>query len=94
MYNNSVPLPTIFQVNENIIDKIPFFLKRNNISVNNILVVSGTSSSFQHAEIILNSVSSKSYKIERNDEGAVEELTEFCFLHGIDLLIGEGVDQY
>lgn len=90
MYNQSVPFPIIFQVNENIISKVPLFLKRNNIAFKNIVVVSGSSHSYKYAEIVLNSIQSGHYIIYRNDINAVEELKEYCLSRKIDLLIGVG----
>jgi len=89
-HNKSVQLPTIFQVNENIIDQIPLFLKQNNISFNNILVVSGSTSSYKYAEIILNSIKSDSYIVHRNDLNTIEALQEYCLTKKVDLLIGVG----
>src|SRR5207253_4608117 len=65
--SNSVHLPTIFQVNENIIDKIPVFLKRAGSRFKNMLVVSGSSSSMKYAEMVLASLDAGSYIIYRND---------------------------
>ena len=90
MYNQSAPFPLIFQVNENIIDQIPYYLKRNNISFQNILVVSGSNNSYKHAEVILSSIKSEAYLIYKNDVNTVEELKEYCLSENIDLLIGVG----
>lgn len=90
MYNQSALFPIIFQVNENIIDQIPFFLNRNAISFKNILIVSGSSNSFKYAEIILASIKSSSYKIHQNDVATVEELKEYCLSKNVDLLVGVG----
>ena len=88
--NQSVQLPSIFQVNENIIDQIPLFLKRNNISFKNVLVVSGHTSSYKYAEIILSSLNCESYLIAKNDITSVELLKEYCLSKKVDLLIGVG----
>lgn len=90
MYNQSVPFPVIFQVNENILNQIPSFLQRNNIHFKNILVVSGSSNSFKYAEVILNSCPSSSYLIDKNDVATVEALKEHCMTANVDLLIGVG----
>jgi glycerol-1-phosphate dehydrogenase [NAD(P)+] len=90
VYSQTAPFPIIFQVNENIIDKIPVFLSRNNISFNNILVVSGTSNSYKYAEIIINSLESDHYLIHKNDIDTVEALKEYCLTKNVDLLIGVG----
>lgn len=89
-YNQSVQLPTIFQVNENIIDQIPAFIKRSNICFKNILVVSGHTASYLYAETILESMRCKSYVICRNDVNTVEALKEYCLTNEVDLLIGVG----
>jgi len=88
--NQSVQLPTIFQVNENLIDKIPLFLDRNNIVFENVLVVSGNSASYKYAEVVLNSIEGDSYVICKNDINSVEALKEYCLSKNIDLLIGVG----
>ncbi len=90
MYSQSAQFPVIFQVNENIIDKIPSFFKRNNIAFNNILIVSGSSNSFKYAEHILNSLKSTSYIIHKNDLSTVEELKDYCLSKKVDLLVGVG----
>lgn len=90
MYNQSALFPLIFQVNENIIDQIPFFLHRNNISFKNILIISGSSNSFKYAETLLNSMKSASYRIHQNDVTTVEELKEYCLSNAVDLLVGVG----
>ena len=90
MYNNSVHLPAVFQVNENIIGEISFFLRRSNFSFKNILVVSGNNKSFKYAEIILQSLSAASYTIKNNDVISVEALKDYCLSKQIDLLIGVG----
>jgi len=87
---NSVHLPTIFQVNENIIDKIPYFLKQSLVSFKNVMVVSGNTSSFSYAETVLNSINAESYIVYRNDVSTVETLKEYCLSKNIDLLIGVG----
>jgi len=89
-YNQSVQLPTIFQVNENIIDQIPTFIKRSNICFKNILVVSGNTASYLYAETILESLKSKSYVICKNDVNTVEALKDYCLTNKVDLLIGVG----
>ncbi|MGN6619091.1 MAG: iron-containing alcohol dehydrogenase family protein [Ilyomonas sp.] len=90
VYNKNVLLPAIFQVNENIIDQIPLFLERIDAPFKNILVVSGTHSSYQYAEIILQSLNAKHFTISKNDAASVEELKEFCLSAGTDLIIGVG----
>ncbi len=90
MYNQSAQFPIIFQVNENIIDKIPYFLTRNNIAFNNILVVSGSSNSLKYAGQILSSLKAESYPIHKNDVSTVEELKDYCLSKNVDLLIGVG----
>src|SRR6478672_4032069 len=89
-YNQSVQLPTIFQVNENIIDQIPTFIKRSNICFKNILVVSGNTASYLYAETILESLKSKSYVICKNDVNTAEALKDYCLTNKVDLLIGVG----
>lgn len=90
MYNSSVQLPAIFQINENIISQVSLFLERHNLCFNNILVISGNSRSFKYAEVILQSLEAKSYIIKINDETSVEILKDYCLSNETDLLIGVG----
>lgn len=90
MYSQSIQFPIIFQVNENIIGKVPFFLKRNDISFKNIVIVSGSTHSFKYAEKILDSIKSESYLVYNNNESTVEELKQYCLSKSVDLLIGVG----
>jgi glycerol-1-phosphate dehydrogenase [NAD(P)+] len=90
VYNNSVHLPSIFQVDENIIDKVSFFLKRNNFLFNKVLVVSGYNSSSYYADIILSSLESDNYRIDKNDVSTIEILKDYCLSNNVDLLIGVG----
>jgi glycerol-1-phosphate dehydrogenase [NAD(P)+] len=88
--SNSVQLPTIFQVNEDIIDQIPVFLKRAGSRFKKILVVSGSSSSIRYANIVLNTLEAHQYVVHRNDLATVEALKEYCLTNNVDLLIGVG----
>jgi glycerol-1-phosphate dehydrogenase [NAD(P)+] len=90
VYNNSIHLPSIFQVDENIIDKVSFFLKRNDFLFNKVLVVSGYSSSTYYADIILRSLEADNYKIDKNDVSTIEILKDYCLSNNVDLLIGVG----
>lgn len=90
MYNNSVHLPAIFQVNENIIDKVSYFLKRNDFCFKKILVISGSSNSYIYAQIILQTLDAENYVINKNDVTAVDALKKYCLSKGIDLLIAVG----
>ncbi len=89
-HHQSVQFPLIFQVNEDIIDQIPLFLKRNNLSFQKILLVSGASNSLRHAEVIGSSLDATAYIIYKNDTTTVDELVEYCLTSGTDLLIGVG----
>src|SRR3954454_5703565 len=89
-YNQSVQLPTIFHVNENIIDQIPKFISRSNICFKNILVVSGNSASYVYAETILETLKGNNYVICKNNITTVEALREYCLSKEVDLLIGVG----
>jgi glycerol-1-phosphate dehydrogenase [NAD(P)+] len=87
---NSVQLPTIFQVNEEIIDQIPVFLKRAGSRFKKMLVVSGSSSSVTYAEMVLSSMEADAYVVHRNDLSTVEAMKEHCLTNSVDLLIGVG----
>ncbi|MFD2512309.1 iron-containing alcohol dehydrogenase [Pontibacter locisalis] len=89
-HNVSVQLPSIFQVNEGILTKISDILQQNNYIFKNIAVVSGSSTSYKYAELILSSMQAHSYIVRRNDEATVEALKEFCLSKKVDLLIGVG----
>ncbi len=88
--NKTVQLPTIFQVNENILDKIPLFLKQAKLTFKHILVISGSTSSLVYAKIILQTLEADHLIAYRNNEETVEELKEYCLTKNIDLLIGVG----
>ena len=90
MFSQSVHLPGIFQVNENVISKIPFFLQRNNLQFKKILIVSGKNTSHLYAELILETLDASSYVIEFNNHDTVECLKEYCLINGVDLLLGVG----
>ena len=90
MFSQSVHLPAIFQVNENVINKIPFFFQRNHLEFKKILIVSGKNTSFIYAEQILTSLDSSSYIIEYNNHNTVESLKDYCLTNGVDLIIGVG----
>lgn len=87
---NSAHLPTIFQVNEDIIDKIPYFLKQCSRPFKKILIVSGSTRSHEYAEVVVNSINSESFIVYRNDMNTVEDLKELCLSKNVDLLIGVG----
>lgn len=88
--NKSVQLPTLFQVNENILDKLSFFLKKVGVLFKNVIVVSGSTTSLKYAEVVRTSLGSDGLIIHRNDVQTVEELKEYCQTMKIDLLIGVG----
>src|SRR5688500_4250854 len=88
--SNSVDLPTIFQVNENIIHKIPEFVKNSQVHFRKILVVSGNTRSRDYAEIVLNVLNADYYTVVNNDLKTVDELKDYCSVKDFDLLIGVG----
>ena len=88
--SNLVHLPSIFQVNENIIDKVPGFLKQHSTRFRRMLVVSGSTNSRQYADIVLNTLTADRYEIKNNDLATVEELKEYCLTNQVDLVIGVG----
>lgn len=90
MYNQTAPFPIIFQVNENIIAQIPYFLSRNGFTFKKVLVVSGANNSFHYALSILSSMEGTNYIVDNNDHDTVEELKEHCKVKEVDLLIGVG----
>ncbi|OLY93126.1 glycerol-1-phosphate dehydrogenase [NAD(P)+] [Cnuella takakiae] len=90
MYNQTVPFPAIFQVNENIIGQVPLFLKRNGFEFKNILVASGVEQSFRYAMTILEVLDGNHFIVGSNDNATVEELRAYCLLNNVDLLIGVG----
>jgi glycerol-1-phosphate dehydrogenase [NAD(P)+] len=90
VYNQTAPFPIIFQVNEDIVDQVPYFLSRKGFSFKNILVVSGVNNSYQYAQRILGALDATSYIVDSHDNNTVEELREHCLVSGVDLLIGVG----
>lgn len=90
MYNQTVPFPVIFQVNENIIGQVPLFLNRNGFTFKKILVASGIEQSFRHAMTILEVLDGNHFIVGSNDATTVDELREYCLINNVDLLIGVG----
>lgn len=88
--SNSVHLPTIFQVNENIIRQIPEFVKNSQVEFRKILVVSGNTRSREYAEVVLNALNADHFIVINNDLKTVDELKEYCLVKDFDLLIGVG----
>lgn len=89
MFQN-IGLPTIFQVNENILNQIPFFLGNINAVFNKILVVSGKNKSFHFATEIINSMKSEHYIVEDNSLDTIENLKDYCLSNRVDLIMGVG----
>ncbi|HLV91831.1 MAG TPA: iron-containing alcohol dehydrogenase family protein [Aequorivita sp.] len=90
IYQQQSYLPIIFQVDEGIILKVDDFLKRNNLSFSNVLVVSGKSFSKKFANQLIEKNSWNSYIIENNGFRDVEKLRQYVNHNRIDLIIGVG----
>lgn len=88
--NQSVQLPTLFQVNEKILDKLSFLLKKEGVPFKNVIVISGSTTSLKYAEVVRTCLESEGLAIHSNDVKTVEELKEYCRTRNIDLLIGVG----
>ena len=82
-------LPIIAQVNEGVILEIPDFLVRNNISLKNILIVSGASNSRQYAEQALTTMDAR-YYVAEHDYAELEKLQYYCLSANIKLIIAIG----
>lgn len=83
-------LPIIFQVDENILETIPYNLQRNKLNFNKILVVSGKSFSFDIASLILKHTKWDYYLIDDNTIEEVNKLKNYCSKNQYDLILGVG----
>lgn len=90
IYTQQSNLPIIFQVDEGIINDVNYYLSRNNLQFNNVLVVSGKTRSYFHAEKISRTNGWSNFIIEDNTFSEVERLKKYINNNNIDLLIGVG----
>lgn len=90
IYQQQSHLPIIFQVDEGIILKVNGFLKRNKLSFNNVLVVSGNTFSRKIAEKIIKKNNWRGYILKNNTFSELEDLREFAEQENFDLIIGVG----
>ena len=90
IYKQLTSFPIIFQVDENIYNKVELFLKKNNLSFSQMLVVSGKKQSLLFAKIVSNKLNCDNYILENNSFNDVEFLKNRCLKKNIDLIISIG----
>lgn len=91
LYKQNVSLPVIFQVDENILEKLESYLERNALKFHRILVLSGSTQSkgiakrimFQNSEL-------RRLEVFSNTFEEVERIKEYCLNNRVDLLIAVG----
>lgn len=90
IFSQLTNLPIIFQVDENIYDKVEELLNRNKLKFNNILIVSGQSVSKKYASKIANLYKWEHSILIDNTFIEIEKLKERCVNEGYDLLVAVG----
>jgi glycerol-1-phosphate dehydrogenase [NAD(P)+] len=90
IYKQLASLPIIYQVDENIYDKIDVFLKKNNLIFFKILVVSGKKISLKFSRNVSDKLNCDNYILENNSFNDVELLKKRCLEKNIDLIISIG----
>ena len=90
IYKQLTSFPIIFQVDENIYDKVDMFLKKNNFFFLKILVVSGKKQSLKFARTVTNKLNCDNYILENNSFNDVEFLKNQCIEQKSDLIISIG----
>jgi glycerol-1-phosphate dehydrogenase [NAD(P)+] len=91
LYKQTVYLPIIFQLDEGIVDKIGFFLKRNFLDFKNVAVLSGGTFSYPVAKKICEANNWKSITISEDANSLlIEELKREVNKGRFNLIIGVG----
>lgn len=91
LYKQVVNLPIIFQVDENIIDKIGFYLKRNFLDFKNVAVLSGITFSYPIACKLCQENGWKHISINEDaNSNLIEKLKEEVNKEQFNLIIGVG----
>ena len=91
LYKQTVTLPIIFQLDEDNIDKISFYLKRNFLTFKNVAVLSGVNFSFPIAKKLCEENEWQHIIIEEDANAAlVERLKKEVIKGRFNLIIGVG----
>jgi glycerol-1-phosphate dehydrogenase [NAD(P)+] len=91
LYKQVVNLPIIFQIDENIIDKIGFYLKRNFLDFKNVAVLSGITFSYPIAKKLCEENDWRHISIDEDANSVlVEKLKEEVNKEQFNLIIGVG----
>jgi len=90
IFSQLTNLPIIFQVDEDIYDKVDELLKRNKLQFHKILVVSGKSVSKKYASRIADLYKWKHTILFDNTFLEIEKLKKKCIDEGYDLLVAVG----
>lgn len=90
IFSQLTNLPIIFQVDEDVFDRPDYFLERNRMAFQNVVVVSGSSYSFEIGQRILKNKDWGFFKILDNSSSEVERLKTHCGKNNTDLIISVG----
>lgn len=90
IHKQLVSLPIIFQIDEDVYEKVDVLIRKNNLFFKKILIISGMSYSFKFARILCAKLKCENYLLEDNSFKDVEVLKEKCTRENFDLVIALG----
>src|SRR5690606_22003754 len=90
VFSQLTHLPIIFQVDEDVCERLDHFLGRNRLSFQKILVVTGSSFSYGIGKRIVSGKDWDFFKLLDNSLGEVDRLKVFCNQNQTDLIIAVG----
>jgi glycerol-1-phosphate dehydrogenase [NAD(P)+] len=90
VYKQQAYLPIVFQVDEGIFSDVEYYLKRNMLSFNNVLIVSGETISYTYAKLLIDKYNWDNYILKNNSYSDVEDLKSLCENKRYDLVIAIG----
>ncbi len=88
----TINIPNFFYIEKNIIDKLNYLLKEENILANNILIISGTNYTSDIADIIAKKIDFKYIRlcIGSNDIDTINQIRDIIINNNIDLVMAVG----
>lgn len=90
IHKQLVSLPIIFQIDEDVYDKVDVLIRKNNLFFKKILIISGMSYSLKFARVLSDKLKCDNYILEDNSFEDVEVLKEKCTKENYDLVIALG----
>ena len=90
IHKQLVSLPIIFQIDEDVYDKVDVLIGKNNLLFRKILIVSGMRYSLKFARLLSGKIKSENYLLEDNSFKDIEVLKEKCIRENFDLIIALG----